>query len=193
MPLASFPEGDYRLEIKVTDKIANKTLTRDINFTVTARRRPRGRGRRGQHETHSPGLTASAVGVGDLCAPLPVAWRRQRRRHGRHARGSRSRRLDPGHGAGRSRRAGRGRRRFGARRTGTVFGVTDRIGRVRAADARRPGPYLLRAHLPGSSRRAGRSSRCWPSARASSVDCPPPRAGRRRVDASDRARLGWRS
>jgi hypothetical protein len=36
VPLASFPEGDYRLEIKVTDKVANKTLTRDVNFTVTA-------------------------------------------------------------------------------------------------------------------------------------------------------------
>lgn len=36
VPLASFPEGDYRLEIKVTDKIANKSLTRDVNFTVTA-------------------------------------------------------------------------------------------------------------------------------------------------------------
>jgi hypothetical protein len=36
VPLASFPEGDYRLEIKVTDKIGNKTLTRDINFTVSA-------------------------------------------------------------------------------------------------------------------------------------------------------------
>jgi hypothetical protein len=35
VPLASFPEGDYRLEIKVTDKIANKTLTRELNFTVT--------------------------------------------------------------------------------------------------------------------------------------------------------------
>jgi hypothetical protein len=35
VPLASFPEGDYRLEIKVTDKIANKTLTREITFTVT--------------------------------------------------------------------------------------------------------------------------------------------------------------
>jgi ribosomal protein L12E/L44/L45/RPP1/RPP2 len=34
VPLASFPEGDYRLEIKITDKIANKTLTREINFTV---------------------------------------------------------------------------------------------------------------------------------------------------------------
>jgi hypothetical protein len=34
VPLASFPEGDYRLEIKVTDKIANKTLTREVNFTV---------------------------------------------------------------------------------------------------------------------------------------------------------------
>ena len=34
VPLASFPEGDYRLEIKVTDKLANKTLTRDLNFSV---------------------------------------------------------------------------------------------------------------------------------------------------------------
>jgi hypothetical protein len=34
VPLASFPEGDYRLEIKITDKIANKTLTREISFTV---------------------------------------------------------------------------------------------------------------------------------------------------------------
>ena len=35
VPLASFPEGDYRLEIKITDKLANKTLTREISFTVT--------------------------------------------------------------------------------------------------------------------------------------------------------------
>ena len=35
VPLASFPEGDYRLEIKIIDKLANKTLTREINFTVT--------------------------------------------------------------------------------------------------------------------------------------------------------------
>jgi hypothetical protein len=34
VPLATFPEGDYRLEIKVTDKLANKSLTRDVNFTV---------------------------------------------------------------------------------------------------------------------------------------------------------------
>ena len=36
VPLASFPEGDYRLEIKITDKIANKSLTRDVNFSVSA-------------------------------------------------------------------------------------------------------------------------------------------------------------
>jgi hypothetical protein len=36
VPLASFPDGEYRLEIKVTDKLANKSLTRDVNFTVTA-------------------------------------------------------------------------------------------------------------------------------------------------------------
>jgi hypothetical protein len=36
VPLASFPEGDYRLEIKVTDKVSNKTVTENVNFTVTA-------------------------------------------------------------------------------------------------------------------------------------------------------------
>jgi hypothetical protein len=35
VPLASFPEGDYRLEIIVTDKIATKSLTRDVSFTVS--------------------------------------------------------------------------------------------------------------------------------------------------------------
>jgi hypothetical protein len=34
VPLASFTEGEYRLEIKVTDKLSNKTLTRDVNFSV---------------------------------------------------------------------------------------------------------------------------------------------------------------
>jgi hypothetical protein len=36
VPLAGFPEGDYRLEIKITDKLAGKTVTRDVPFTVTA-------------------------------------------------------------------------------------------------------------------------------------------------------------
>jgi hypothetical protein len=36
VPLGSFPEGDYRLEIKITDKAAAKTVTRDVNFAVTA-------------------------------------------------------------------------------------------------------------------------------------------------------------
>jgi hypothetical protein len=36
VPLKSFPEGDYRLEIKITDKVAGKTITRDVNFKVTA-------------------------------------------------------------------------------------------------------------------------------------------------------------
>ena len=34
VPLASFTEGQYRLNIKITDKAANKTLTRDVKFTV---------------------------------------------------------------------------------------------------------------------------------------------------------------
>ena len=35
VPLATFPEGSYRLEIKVTDKIGKTTLTRDLNFSVS--------------------------------------------------------------------------------------------------------------------------------------------------------------
>jgi len=34
VPLTSFPEGDYRLEIKITDKLGAKSLTRNVNFTV---------------------------------------------------------------------------------------------------------------------------------------------------------------
>jgi hypothetical protein len=36
VPLTSFPEGEYRLEIKVTDKLAEKTVTRNVNFKVGA-------------------------------------------------------------------------------------------------------------------------------------------------------------
>jgi hypothetical protein len=34
MPLARFPEGDYRLEINVTDKTNGTSLKRDVTFTV---------------------------------------------------------------------------------------------------------------------------------------------------------------
>jgi len=34
MPLAHFPEGDYRLEITVTDRTNGESLTRDVLFTV---------------------------------------------------------------------------------------------------------------------------------------------------------------
>lgn len=36
IPLASFPEGDYRLEIKVHDKAANKSKVENISLTVGA-------------------------------------------------------------------------------------------------------------------------------------------------------------
>lgn len=32
--LKAFPVGDYRLEIKVTDKVTSKTVTQNVNFTV---------------------------------------------------------------------------------------------------------------------------------------------------------------
>jgi hypothetical protein len=36
VPLASFPEGDFRLEIKITDKVSGKTMTQNANFSVVA-------------------------------------------------------------------------------------------------------------------------------------------------------------
>jgi hypothetical protein len=37
MPLQKFPDGDFRLEIKVTDRTSGKSLTRDVKFTVAGR------------------------------------------------------------------------------------------------------------------------------------------------------------
>lgn len=34
IPLATFPPGDFRLEIKITDKVSGKSLMRNLNFTV---------------------------------------------------------------------------------------------------------------------------------------------------------------
>ena len=34
VPLASFPEGEYRLEIEITDNLSQKKLTREVTFTV---------------------------------------------------------------------------------------------------------------------------------------------------------------
>jgi hypothetical protein len=36
VPLGSFPVADYRLEIKITDKASGKSVTQNINFSVTA-------------------------------------------------------------------------------------------------------------------------------------------------------------
>jgi hypothetical protein len=35
IPLASFAAGEYRLEIRITDKTANQSIARDVPFTVT--------------------------------------------------------------------------------------------------------------------------------------------------------------
>ena len=34
IPLSSFPPGEYRLHVKVTDNLASETITRDVNFVV---------------------------------------------------------------------------------------------------------------------------------------------------------------
>ena len=36
VPLTSFPAGDYRLEIKVTDKASGKSVTQNVNFHGSA-------------------------------------------------------------------------------------------------------------------------------------------------------------
>jgi len=36
VPLASFPVGEYRLEILLTDTISGETMTASANFTVEA-------------------------------------------------------------------------------------------------------------------------------------------------------------
>jgi len=36
VPLLSFPPGDYRLEIKITDKTSGKAVTQNVNFSVAA-------------------------------------------------------------------------------------------------------------------------------------------------------------
>ena len=36
VPLASFPEGEYRLEVTITDKLSGQTLTQNATFTVEA-------------------------------------------------------------------------------------------------------------------------------------------------------------
>jgi len=36
LPLGGFPEGEYRLEIKVTDKLSGKSVTHNVKFIVTA-------------------------------------------------------------------------------------------------------------------------------------------------------------
>jgi len=36
LPLGAFPEGEWRLEIKVTDKLSGKTITHNVKFVVTA-------------------------------------------------------------------------------------------------------------------------------------------------------------
>ena len=37
VPLASFPPGSYRLEVKVTDAMTSQSVTRDVTFSVTDR------------------------------------------------------------------------------------------------------------------------------------------------------------
>jgi hypothetical protein len=34
VPLAAFPEGEYRLLIRITDRISKRSLEREVAFTV---------------------------------------------------------------------------------------------------------------------------------------------------------------
>ena len=70
VPLASFPEGEYRLEIKVTDKVSGKDPDRDVNFTVKAASNAREAASRGRIiRTESRESRARLSGVDDREAP----------------------------------------------------------------------------------------------------------------------------
>ena len=63
VPLASFPEGDYRLEIKVIDELSSKSVTRNVNFTVasTATTEPTALAPAGVNPVPGPAATAAST------------------------------------------------------------------------------------------------------------------------------------
>ena len=139
VPLASFPEGDYRLEIKVTDKLANKSLTRDVNFTVSA---VVSAVRRGRAPGDSMSSTIQIDRVGGRrrsgasvrhrrCASRAGAASSQPVTHVGVDRAGLDSRRRPGRAAAR-RSPARWSPRLARR---PAFAVTDRRGPLRAADA----------------------------------------------------------
>ena len=153
MPLASFPEGDYRLEIKVTDKIANKTLTRDVNFTVSRvvertlversappesahEKHVQNDGVGGRRRSDAPLLSASGCAARQgVAAARPITHIAS---------------LPPGRSTASSGREGApvAGAMVSALGATTAFAVTDRSGRFELRTLS-PGPYLVRAHLSG--------------------------------------------
>ncbi len=113
---------------------------------------------------HASGLIALAVGVGMVCAPLPVLA--QTAQAAARAVSSSSGTIEslvqdesgvPVAGAVVS-----------ATGAGTVFGVTDSLGRVTLRSLA-PGPYLVRAHISGFSAPRGQTVQVLASTRASSI------------------------
>jgi hypothetical protein len=117
---------------------------------------------------HASGLIALAVGVGMVCAPLPVRAQTATTRAASALSGmsGTSGTIEslvqdesgvPVAGVVVS-----------ATGAGTVFGVTDSLGRVTLRSLA-PGPYLVRAHISGFSAPRGQTVQVLASARASSV------------------------
>jgi hypothetical protein len=110
---------------------------------------------------HASGLIALAVGVGMVCAPLPVRAQTPTRTASAGSGTIESLVQDesgvPVAGAVVS-----------ATGAGTVFGVTDSLGRVTLRSLA-PGPYLVRAHISGFSAPRGQTVQVLATGRASSV------------------------
>ena len=141
IPLKSFPEGNFRLEIKVVDKLANpaKTLTQNVNFTVTpsgATEESMGRLNRIVIAVLVVGTTAAAVYA--QTEPRFMATNQTARITLGSIRGSVSDdRGGPLSGA-----------MVSALGVTTAMVMTDARGRF-ALDALPPGEYIVRVHLPG--------------------------------------------
>ena len=176
VPLASFPEGDYRLEIKVTDKIANKTLTRETQlYGQPFVRRGQLQGVMMQQHVQNDGVGGRRRSGAALSAGHHAGAVCRATASGDASRVAR-RGLDPGSVQDeKARRSPAPWSRRSARQPRSPS--TDRSGGSSCARSR-PGPYLLRAHLT-RLRRVARAGYRRPPERA--VRLPRLRSGARNV------------
>ena len=143
VPLASFPAGDYRLEMKVQDNISKKSVTRNINFTVrlvTAHSEPE----RPMSRLQTP-ISAALRGSSHSCRRRHVVRGSPSSRQPRSATASAGSIQGTVLDDSGSPLGGATVSAFGAT---MAFAVTDAPVSF-CSESLPPGPYLVRAHLSG--------------------------------------------